>query len=102
MKCKDCGSTLCIYRTCGDEQDCFYESHPDYTLPRDFGCAFRNNVDWHSLRNQAAIAAMQSIISNEDLFCRIEEAVNHEGVYDAIASDAVKMGNALIEELKKK
>ena len=19
MKCKDCGSTLCIYRTCGDE-----------------------------------------------------------------------------------
>lgn len=35
MKCKDCNSILCSYRTSDAEKDCFYERHPDYPMPRD-------------------------------------------------------------------
>lgn len=93
MKCKDCDSTLCSYRTSNAEEDCFYESHPDYTLPNDFGCDYRNNIDWHSLRNQAAIAAMQGVMN---FFGSID--YNRED----IAKLAVEQADALIEELKKK
>lgn len=90
MKCKNC-TMDCPYRTSDGEKECVFPNHiiqvPD---------------EWQALRNQAAIAAMQAIISNDDLFTRIEEAVNHEGVYEGIASDAVKMANAMVEELKKK
>lgn len=95
MKCKDCGSTLCIYRTCGDERDCFYESHPDYTLPKDFGCDFRNNIDWHSLRNHAAIAAMQGLL------CAPSYEADRSKL-NMIAEDAISIADALIKELKKK
>lgn len=89
MKCKDC-TVDCHYRTSDGEKE----------------CEFQNSIiqlpdEWQGVRIQAAIAAMQAIISNDDLFTRIEEAVNHDGVYEGIASDAVKMANALVEELKK-
>ena len=90
MKCKDC-TVECHYRTSDAEKECVFQNHiiqaPD---------------EWRYIRIQAAIAAMQAIISNESLFTRIEEAVNHVGVYEGIASDAVKQANALVEELKKK
>lgn len=95
MKCKDCDSTLCSYRTSNAEEDCFYESHPDYTLPNDFGCDYRNNIDWHSLRNQAAIAAMQGLL------CAPSYKADR-GKLNMIAKDAISIADTLIEELKKK
>lgn len=89
MKCKDCNSALCSYRTSDAEKDCFYESHPDYPMPRDLWN--NDNTDWQALRNQAAIAAMQGIMN---FFGSID--YNKE----TIAKLAVKQADALIEELK--
>ena len=89
MKCKDCNSTLCSYRTSDAEKDCFYESHPDYPMP-----VFlwnNDNTDWQALRNQAAIAAMQGIMN----FLGIDYR-------EVIAKLAVEQADALIDELKKK
>lgn len=91
MKCKDCNSTLCSYRTSNAEKDCFYESHPDYPMPRDLWN--NDNTDWHALRNQAAIAAMQGIMN---FFGSID--YNKE----TIARLAVEQADALIEQLKEK
>ena len=88
MKCKDCNSTLCSYRTSDAEKDCFYESHPDYPMPRDLWND--DNTDWQALRNQAAIAAMQGVMN-----CSID--YNKE----AIARLAVEQADALITILKK-
>lgn len=90
MKCENCGSALCRYRDV--ERNCFYESHPDYTLPKDFGRDFRNNIDWHSLRNQAAIAAMQGFLSRQ----------TYKADLTTLAKDSVRLASCLIEELKKK
>jgi len=91
MKCKDCNSTLCSYRTSDAEKDCFYESHTDYPLPIDLWN--NDNTDWQALRNQAAIAAMQGVM-------------NFFGSLDynkwTIAKLAVEQADALIKELKKK
>lgn len=95
MKCKDCGSILCSYRTSDAEEDCFYESHPDYTLPIDFGCDFRNNVDWHSLRNQAAIACLAQIVGN------IPSDI--QGDYTkAYVEEAINYADELVKQLKEK
>ena len=91
MKCKDCNSTLCSYRTSNAEKDCFYESHPDYPMPRDLWN--NDNTDWQALRNQAAISAMHGVMS---FFGSID--YNKE----TIAKLAVEQSDALIEELKKK
>lgn len=89
MKCKDCNSTLCSYRTSDAEKNCFYESHPDYPMPRDLWN--NDNTDWQALRNQAAIAAMQGVMNL---------AINYDK--ETIAKLAVEQADALIEELKKK
>ena len=91
MKCKNCNSTLCSYRTSDAEKDCFYESHPDYPMPRDLWN--NDNTDWQALRNQAAIAAMQEVMTRFNYI-----AYNKE----AIAKIAVEQADALIKELKKK
>ena len=91
MKCKDCNSALCSYRTSDAEKDCFYESHTDYPMPRDLWND--DNTDWQALRNQAAIAAMQGVMN---FFGSID--YNKE----TIAKLAVEQADALIEELKKK
>ena len=49
-------------------------------------------TDWHQVRIQAAIAAMQAMISRLNL---------PYGEVDDCACDAVKYADALIEELKK-
>lgn len=91
MKCKDCNSTLCSHRTSDAEKDCFYESHPDYPMPRDLWN--NENTDWQSLRNQAAIAAMQGVMN---FFGSID--YNKE----TIAKLAVEQADALIDKLKEK
>jgi len=90
MKCKDCNSALCSYRTSDAEKDCFYESYPNNPLPRDLWN--NDNTDWQALRNQAAIAAMQGVMN---FFGSID--YNR----DTIAKLAVEQADALIEELKK-
>ena len=89
MKCKDCNSTLCSYRTSDAKKDCFYESHQDYPLPRDLWN--NDNTDWQALRNQAAIAAMQGFLSRTSYLAN----------FKTLAKDSVKLANCLIEELKK-
>lgn len=108
MKCKDCNSTLCSYRTSDAEKDCFYESHPDYPMPRDLWND--DNTDWQALRNQAAIAAMQgtiTILSSSDRYAFrdivVEGFSGDKKTYpNEIAEFAVACADALIEELKKK
>ena len=108
MKCKDCNSTLCSHRTSDAEKDCFYESHPDYPMPIDLWN--NENTDWQSLRNQAAIAAMQGTItilgsSNRYAFTEVvvEGYKGKEKTYPKeIAQFSVACADALIEELKKK
>lgn len=95
MKCKDCNSTLCSYRTSDAEKDCFYEKHPDYPMPRDLWN--NNNTDWQALRNQAAIAAMQGALAN----CYLYNVSNHIPC-SSIAKQSVLYADALVEELKKK
>lgn len=91
MKCKDCNSTLCSYRTSNAEKDCFYESHPDYALPIDM---WSNNVytNWEQVRIQASIAAMQGFLSRE----------TYGADLTTLAKDSVRLANYLIEELKEK
>lgn len=50
------------------------------------------NEAFNSLRNQAAIAAMQGLLS-----CQ-----NYPADWATLAEDSVKLANCLIEELKKK
>lgn len=95
MKCKDCNSTLCPYRTSDAEKDCFYDTHPHYPMPRDLWN--NDTTDWQALRNQAAMAAMQGALAN----CYLHSVNNHTP-YSKIAQESVLYANALIEELKKK
>jgi len=98
MKCKDCNSTLCSYRTSDAEKDCFYESHPDYPIPRDLWND--DNTDWQALRNQAAIAAMQGFIQSKNTeFYSLEDVKKWQKV---IIHNSIVMADALIEELKKR
>lgn len=55
-----------------------------------------NNEHWQEVRERAAIAAMQGMLS-----CG-EEAFSYQGVTDEIAKAAVDYADSLIEELKKK
>ena len=91
MECKNCNNTLCSYRTSDAEKDCFYERHPDYPMPIDKWD--NDNTDWQSLRNQAAIAAMQGVMN---FFGSID--YNKE----TIAKLAVEQADALIDKLKEK
>ena len=54
------------------------------------------NEAYNSLRHQAAIAAMQSIVGK----CNIN--VIDSKTYEVVAKTAVEMADTLIEELKKK
>lgn len=82
MKCKDCKAVDCWYRTSDAEKECQFQSRviqvPD---------------EWQYVRIQAAIAAMQGLLSNSAM--RLEEG-------DTYPKVAVMYANALVEELKKK
>lgn len=55
-----------------------------------------NNEHWNDVRERAAIAALQGILSWG------ENAFSYEGVIDEIAKAAVDVADSLIKELKKK
>ena len=81
MKCKDC-TVDCHYRTSDGEKECEFQDRiikvPD---------------EWHGVRIQAAIAAMQGVMN---FFGSID--YNRE----TIAKLAVEQADALIEQLKEK
>ena len=52
----------------------------------------QEELDWQSLRNQAAIAAMQGFLSRQ----------TYKSDLTTLAKDSVRLANYLIEELKKK
>ena len=59
-------------------------------------------VDWQQVRIQAAIAAMQGILSND---CSVQSVMNmsekvHRLPSDILATMAVSQADALVEELK--
>lgn len=84
MKCKDC-TMDCHYRTSDGEKECEFQNHI-IQVPN----------EWKYVRIQAAIAAMQGILS-----CG-EGAFSYQGITDEIAKSAVDYADSLIEELKKK
>ena len=57
--------------------------------------------DWDALRNQAAIAAMQGILSNNDTMhaavCAADETMSAQVV---VARNAIAYADALVQELK--
>ena len=82
MKCKDCDTVNCFYRTSDAEKECQFQ-----------GSVIRLPDEWQNVRIQAAIAAMQGVMN---FFGSID--YNRE----TIAKLAVEQADALIEELKKK
>ena len=82
MKCKDCNYTDCPSRTSDAQKECV------------FGVGIVQLPDeWQGVRIQAAIAAIQGMLSNPNII--LEEG-------DTYPKVAVRYANALIEELKKK
>lgn len=81
MKCKDC-TIDCGYRTSDAEKECKFQNHviqvPD---------------EWQNVRIQAAIAAMQGIVSAQ---------IPAKEDIEVVARNSVILADALIEELKKK
>lgn len=71
----------------------------------ELGCRWadeNNSVDWQQVRTQAAIAAMQGMLSND---CSVHSAMDmsekvHRLPSDVLATMAVSQADALIEELK--
>lgn len=59
--------------------------------------------DWEALRNQAAIAAMQGMLSNTDTinqYANDEAYKNLGSITDVVAKASVMYADALIEEIK--
>ena len=60
-----------------------------------------DRTDWRQVRIQAAIAAMQGILSNETRHDEAIESCNDEyTIWASIAIDSVEYANALVKELK--
>ena len=60
-----------------------------------------DRTDWRQVRIQAAIAAMQGILSNETRHSEAVEAFSVEGaIWESIAIDSAEYADALVKELK--
>ena len=65
-----------------------------------------NVMKWEDLRNQAAIAAMQGLLTNENYSSYMAREAKRqsekpaEAFLEAISKDAVELANNLIEELR--
>ena len=92
MKCKECNTVDCPFRTTDAEKECQFHSSVIQVLD-----------EWQGVRIQAAIAAMQGLLANPD---RKRPSNNYGDTrfYTAIeiADEAVWYADALIEKLKKK
>lgn len=89
MKCKDCNS-MCKYRSSDAERECYYsQSQPD-TLSAELKT--NEEKHWQDVRERAAIAAMQSIISsNVSSLCYDHEFVTR---------DAIRFADTLVKQLR--
>ena len=80
MKCKNC-TMDCPYRTSDEEKECEFQNRiiqvPD---------------EWHGVRIQAAIAAMQGFLSRTSYHADMKK----------LAIDSVKLADYLVEQLKEK
>lgn len=57
--------------------------------------------DWEQVRINAAIAAMQGMISNSKYYCNYDYGSARKDDTDRCAREAIRYANALIKELKK-
>ena len=61
----------------------------------------KDEINWQQVRIQAAIAAMQGILSNETRHSEAVEAFSYEGaIWESIAIDSAEYADALVKELK--
>ena len=97
MKCKNCATIGCPYRTSDAEKECEYTKelgHETLTFEemKELEAMYLYH-DWEKVRIQAAIAAMQGVMN---FFGSLDYNI------ETIAEQAVKQADALVEELKKK
>ena len=89
MKCKECNTVDCPFRTTDAEKECQFQSSviqvPD---------------EWQGVRIQAAIAAMQGFITHG--FSGDSLPNDRKEARQYLARTCVGVADALIEELKKK
>lgn len=103
IACKDCPMMECINRTalggCGD----FGQVAEPLLITSNHKTKVEFMTDWEQVRIQAAIAAMQGILSN-NLVSRYKDGYTTRESYlehGLVAKKAVAYATALIEELKK-
>lgn len=90
MKCKDCTSTLCSYRTTDGEKECFFDKHEGYPLPRDlWPSEDGSSVDWSAFRREAAKEILAASYTS-DLFTDTKTLV----------SGCIQAADELIKQLK--
>lgn len=104
MKCKDCNS-MCKYRSSDAEKECFYSKPQHDNLSTELKTYGQVDEEkhWQDVRERAAIAAMQSILTS-DAFrnAKIDTATNiGELPEKEIAATSIRFANALVKRLKK-
>ena len=97
MKCKDCSDTLCKFRTIDAEKVCVYEQNVQPQEKILLGGNAYAPIDWESIRIQAAIYAMNGILSNSEL----SEASLYTLNAKRVAKESINVADELISELQK-
>lgn len=97
MKCKDCSDTLCKFRTCDAEKVCVYEQNVQPQEKILLGGNAYTPIDWEAIRIQAAIYAMNGILSNSEL----SEASLYTLNAKRVAKESINVADELISELQK-
>ena len=85
MKCKDCTTFDCQYRTTDAEKDCYYEQ---WTAKKSF--------DWQSFRAEAAKDILCSVILT------FEAKESFDKTLDNAINNSIKAADKLISKLKEK
>ena len=98
MKCKDCSDTLCKFRTCDAEKICVYEQDVQPQEKILLGGNTYAPIDWESIRIQAAISAMNGILSNSELF---EASSLYTINAKRVVKESINVADELISELQK-
>ena len=113
MKCKNCTDSTCKYRTSDAEKECVYQEEQKQIRQALYGhepLTFEQmkelqqlqlQHDWEALRNQAAISAMQGILSNNDtMYAAVRAADETMSAQVVVARNAIAYADALLQELK--
>ena len=96
MKCKDCNS-MCKYRSSDAEKECFYSQPQHDNLSTELKTYEQVNDErhWQDVRERAAIAVMQAIISNSCYKIHSDSVV-------IIPKNAVIYADGLVKQLQEK